>query len=611
MPSQNAIYDGHLAVNGVDNSADPADASRKIVISAVNCAFRGGRIKTRPPFHSKRLIFDTTENEILFKTGGISGCFPYHQWRSYTQPHLIIAVHDRILKGRMFADTIEFSLLYKGIDPQYLHSWFAQGQDRMYWQNGVQRPVGWRGAGDAYVVEDGDDAMPIGTFMAYVKGRLLLIDPDGYLIISDYVYGNSLRDTSGLESWIEYQATNDIGALGPPAQLGEVTGIIAIPRQQLNGQGEALIMMDKGAYTVDTSGDRAQWLFGSIQQAALTGRGAASHDSLVAANNDIWYQSTDGQIASYKFDRGELEKSWGDTSLSREVTDYLKFSDRSRLRFVSGMLAHNRLLQSCAITLVSCKLGGAHRFGQGILSLDFDKGSSTTPRAGFAWDGLWTGPNPVAMVNLFVDRAERSLVISHDDDGINRIYEFMEDGTTGGDKLDKSEKKIQWHYDTPILFGSRNPSDQPTRSELQSIMVAASNMQEAVTFGIWYRPSLYSGWAKLPSITAGSDEAVDTVAGDGSSNALGGYYEMIHSSTVPATECQSGSGRLMRSGMSFQLRISGEGSATVHELKAAAILHQDPSLSTCAVRQKGPDYGLVRLTTDDDLFTYKIAPKDG
>ena len=598
----NALYDGHTRVLGVDTNTNPADLPPGYLAGAVNRAFRGGTNRTRPSFQSLELVFDTAANQAVFEQGAIQGALGYTAVTNGASSGIVVAVADRILFGAVKGSKILFQLVHSGIDPTLLHSWFVQVQDRIYWQNGSQRPVGWDGINPAYVLNnDNGDGMPVGTFSVFVQGRLAVVTTDGYVIISDNIYGNGLTNTRGVESFIEWQQFNDIGAIGSYSQFGQTTGAIAVPLPQtINGQGQLLIMQERGAYTLDLSGARSTWLTGGIQTIALIGRGGASPHALIPANDDVWFLTSEGQISSYKTDFSDQDKQWGRTSLSREVQAYLNFTAGNLRQFVSGAVIDNRLLMSCAIQAVPCKLGGAHRYGLGMVSIDFDRGSSVSPKPGFAWDGLWTGPRPCAFAQLTVDGNLRTFILSHDTDGLNRIYEQQSLGTDGVDVVDGKEIPIRSQFDTQYLFEQRSPQERPLLKTLTGCEGIISEMIRGGEIALDYRPNFHEEWFKLMDQTpVGCPNIPDNSA----DRNFGTRYLPFQSPTV-TPECEDGQGRLAFRAYQYQLRMKLSGGISVPFLQAKAIPKKEVRKATCSSGQPancGPILG-----PGENLFEYQL-----
>lgn len=609
MISTSVAYDGHTRILGVDTSSDPAETSPRYLSGAINRSFRSGRNQTRPGYSCLKHEFADEETKNIFQKGAVTCCFGYKKWRTFSTPALVVAVHDRIVVGEVAGNKIRFKTLIKGLQTGYMQSWMIQVHDRLYFQNGIQNPIGWDGVGEAYFIPSTSaDGMPIGTAMAYNQGRLVVFTTDNYAIVSDYIYGNGVRDTKGVEKFTEWKFNTDLGAIGTPADLGSIVGGISIPRPgTINGQAELLVMCEQGAYTLDLTGERSTWFTKGIQTPVLQGRGGASAYSLVAANSDVWFSTADAEISSYKYERSEREKVWGDTALSREVGLYLGFTDPSRMKYVSSVRAANRLLTTCCITTKPGSLGGTHRYGQGIVALDFDKGSTVNAKAGFSWDGLWTGLNTVQLVNLYVNGNTRCLSVSHDEDGINRVYEITKKDNNDF-REDGSESMIQSAYETPFMFETVEPQEAPILRSFRGCNLHASGVRREAFFSFRYRSNYRQKWHDLhgPVRLGVTQEATDAAK----QNVLPNYgllEGMIQTPEPRESDCEANY-ELTRVANSFQVEVSIKGVATVNRFQAEASLHEEPQVTSCNETDGVLLYGQYPQLTERDFFGYKIQP---
>lgn len=611
------VWDGHSKLLGVDTFSDPSQLEYFYCTAAVNKSFRKGEISTRPPFRSLSLSFDTEENKEIFEKGNITGAIAYDNTYEGTQSHLVIAVADRILKGRIYADTIEFSLLISGIDPK-LTSYFVQAEDRVYWQNGKESPIGWDGIGDAYRIEGGiaEDKMPIGTIMAFAQGRLVILGEKNHLFVSDFIYGNGLTPESPkVESFIEIQANNDLGAIASPFSVGPIRSITPIPvTPSRNAQGDLLVLGDKGGYTLDITGERASWFASDILQIVLTSGGASSAFATVAANNDLWFRRFDGGIGSYSFERSEQTKAWGNTSLSREVSDYLRFDDPEKLRFCSAMVAHNRLLMSTGLGISPNETDGfgPHKFGKGMVSLDFDKGSTINRKVGFSWDGLWTGVNPVSMVSVLVDNARRPLILSHDDDGVNRIYEALAEG--GDDQADGIFSKIESSHETVLLLDQPDTRQEQGLKILEGIHLEISDVYGSAEITGEYSPNRSDEWFTAGNRTVGQDGLSQSTDENGVNvvgDELKDFYDIVTIGLDEKNAPEQGNERVSTRARGFRIRISLKGKGTIPILQISASLERDSFFAACNSDDTELKYSKGVRVAGENIFSYSIVKSNG
>lgn len=606
-------WEGHGPMLGVDTRTHPATLDSQFSSGAVNRTFRGGQNKTRPPIQAKTLKFATPEDEQSFKMGGVSAFHPYEKSLKGTQPYIIVVVGEKILKGRIFSNTIELSTLYDLKTPEFMHGWFIQALDRLYYQNGENDPVGWDGRGEAYEIEGGlsNDTMPIGTNMEYIHGRIVVFTASNNVIVSDHIAGAGLADTRGAENFIEAQATDDIGAFVTPAELDSITGSAPIPRTpDKDAQGDLLVLTRRGGYAIRLTGLRTDWLTGDIQQIVMTGVGGAATTSVVPANNDIWFRTSKGAISSYKYERSEQDRTWGDTSLSREVSEYLELDSPRNLKFCASILAHNRLITTCALTVRPNDISGYshHHFGQGMVVLDFDRGSTVNNRVGFAWDGLWTGVNVIDFASVTVDSEIRPLMISHDEDGENRIYEFMPEGYVGSDMAEGQKKLIVSFYETPHLFDQRDHTQKVVGKKLIGGRAEVSGVDCKSSFSIQYRPNYLPCWlpwiAPLSVGAAASPQLTELVDQKQ-------FYDILRWPAPDEDNCEEASTRLTHTAAFFSARILVTGNMQINQLQLLVDVYDEEDLISCNDDERQERFEDLITCSEPGLFGYKIVEVDG
>jgi hypothetical protein len=593
MANEQKAFDGHTRVYGVDTSVDPSENTPSFLSGAVNRTFRGGLNKTRPAFEVLEHHFDGDESKEIFQKGCVNGVFSYQKWRNGGASQLVFSIHDRLMVGTIVNNQISIRTLKAGLSPGYMRSWGLQVMDRFYWQNGVDDPVGWDGDKDVYSIS-GFDRMPKGTAMGFCNGRIIVHTSDNWTIIGDHIYGNGLKDTKGGEKFIEYQQFNDLGALGVDATLGPIAGGISIPKSATaNFQGEYLILCENGAVALNLTGAREDWLTGDTYSTVLKGRGAIASSAIHEANSDIWFLTSEGSISSYRVERSEREKAWGDTSLSREVDLYLGFTSRHHRQFCSMVLHNNRLLTSCGISVKPGELGGMHRYGEGIVALDFDKGSTTNQKSGFGWDGLWTGLNVVQMTRL----EGQCYAVSHDRDGINRVYEITDKSKE--DLSVNGRKAIVSFYDTPYLFEPVEVNEPPRIRELMGARMLFSDVNGKSKVSAYYRADYFKEWNEfMRPIDVGYNppkkEPFDPLAS---------YEPLAGEIQTPAPNPKCGKHK----GQQFQVRVKAEGRVTFPMLQVECGLTDHSPRASCNDSVSPLLLSKRHKYTPDELFSYKIS----
>lgn len=583
-------FDGHTIIRGVDTSSDPSlISSGQVAIDAVNRKFRGGVSRTRDSFRSMRLEFDSGGTEETFTNGNVSGVFAYKKINNANQAHLIVAVGNKLLAGRVHSQVVSFKCLADSIDPSYQHSFFVQAENILVWQNGKQEALVWDGlsakaktASDAVSGLNNPAPIPVGNIMVYAHGRIFVATEQNLVYASDHIYSQGFGKNETVTNFSESTYPSSGDGFGTYSQIGRITGMAVLPRHpETNGHGEVVVLGEFGAWAINPAPVRNEWTNEDIQQIILIGRGCASPHSVTAVNNDIFYRCTDRTISSLKSAITDRNQLWTDRSQSREVQRYLDYDNSEPLRFSSGMFADNRLLMSCAIRSALSKGYGIHRFGLGLVSLDFDRGNSTVRSdEGFSWDGLWTGPRVTGMAQLQVDRFETNFVFSYDSDEKNRIY-VLEKDSLRNDNIDGVDKPIEGFYIIGDLFNSTDPTGLPIKGKMLGTMAYLSDINEESSISMDYRPDRYPLWDEIMCKNVVGSECTDK--DDNCFNAVKRYSDVVGSESPDSTKSRSAVSHSLNQGWAFQVKTNITGVLTVNRIAAEAKVTKMESLSNSAL----------------------------
>lgn len=500
------IVDVSSFQRGVDAYTDPELLAKTgFCSSAVNRSFRGSINGPRPSFQYINARFDDTDTENLFKTRSVSGVFAYRKKSSKVSPYLIVAVGNRILAGRVYSNYVEFKTIYIGISQQWEHSFFCQAETILVWQNGYDEPLYWEGdintmmkpCSDAIAGVSGATQMPIGNIMCYAHGRIFLANVDNLVFASNHIYSAGAENLAkGVLNFSEstYPFAGD--GFGTPGDLDEVTGISVVKQNpQPNGHGPVVVFCRNGAYSIAADVPRSSWTQErAIQTVALTGRGCIAHNSVTQVNSDIWYRCSDGNISSFRYTSNDQANSWSDTSLSREVQRYLKYDSDITREFSSSLFFNNRLIVTVAHEKQEGEDGETHRFANGMVVADFDRGSTVVKDDPLSWEGLWTGPRTTGCCKLYTDGIERAFFFSFDKDNQNRIYELTD--TIGDDLLSSGPSPIEGIHMNSFFFAD---SDRFLHKRIDSAVVMYDNASENSEIDIYYSPDYQSCFYKMIS----------------------------------------------------------------------------------------------------------------
>lgn len=513
------ILDGHDALTGIQGG-NPVLVPNNKVANSVNRFYRDDVNRTRLPFRELTLTFDPSVNQTIFRQGNLQGATFYTGRVPTTSvvipggiaqqlyfPNYLIAS----IGGTIFAIMLQGSGGYviqlpntiTPNNPLLLHTWFGQGYEWLFIQNGEQNCIIWNGqdatkAANYFRSNPVLGQMPTGSAMAFIYGMMVVTSADGrnQVAVSDQAYSNSQTNSSDIWKFTDITYWAEGGYFDIAASIGDIVGIAAMPYLDTGtGQNELVVICRNGATSFDLSGPRTNWLNTQVQRISLIGMGGVSADSLTVVNGDLLYKAPDG-IRSYRNSRLEFSQGYNQVPLSYDVDKWIRQENRSLLEFNCQVSWNNMVFSSVMPMVEPCVLGtgyGYHRYHRGMLALDFQPQSQVTG-GNPAWQGLWTGPRPTAFASGFDGGVQRAFCFSFDTDGQNRIYEFMREGTS--DIIGGSPKTIVSMYDTGSYCGQSSGSAQWTGSEANRYAhkrliggdIELSDVQQSVNLQLEFKP---------------------------------------------------------------------------------------------------------------------------
>lgn len=501
------IPDGHDALTGI-TGGNPMLVPPDRVANSVNRFYREDKNRTRPPFRELPLSFSNEPDENLFRQGNLQGAFFFTGRPPTTSvniaggtqlffPNYLVAS----IGGELFTIMLQGSAgvvsrlpkLGTINNPLLLHTWFAQGYEWLFVQNGEQNCIVWNGQDSTKLVNffranPNINQMPVGGPMAFIYGMMVVTSADGrnQIAVGDQAYSNNQTNSTDIYSFTDQTYWAEGGYFDIAASLGDIMGITAMPYLDTGaGQNELVVLCRNGATSFDLSGPRTNWLNTQVQRISLIGMGCASTHSLALLNGDLIYKGIDG-VRSYRNSRIEFTQGYSQAPISYDVQKWLVQENRNLLEFNVQMAWNNMLFSGVMPMMQPCALGtgyGYHRYHRGILALDCQP-QSRIEGGDPAWNGLWTGPRPTAFADGYDGGLHRAFCFSFDTDGVNRVYEFQKDGNY--DTANGVKKTIVSMYDTGGYAGQ--DSSRFVHKRLIGANLELSDIQQAVQFQLLYRP---------------------------------------------------------------------------------------------------------------------------
>lgn len=529
---------------GADSGANPSTLRDNQVAYAINVTFRNGYAQTRPRVMQTILTFEDADTRTWFESHHVQGAEYYE---ASSGNNLILAsVGGRIFKIDPFITGVNIWDITVDANPELRpHAWFKQAEQYMVIQDGQSIPLIFDGSILRRSMPGPPNyEVPIGTVMEYGLGRLVVARPTG----RSYVIGDLVNSGKEVIQFTETTFLAEGGDIFIPIP-GRITAmrIIAV-LDNSTGQGDLIVHTSEGAVSARIGELRTTWKDIPFQRIAQLKNGAKSQASTTLVNGDMFYRSKDG-LRSLAMSQRNFVTSWVNTPISREANSILTSDTQRFLSYSSAVLFDNRVLLTVTPT---------YNFGRvyhrGLLVLDFDLISSLTQKLPPAYDLLWTGLQPTALVvGEFQD--EEQCFALHYNNGVNELWRITKEVGDDNDETPVScvVETRSMNHQTPMMLKKLDSGD-----------IFVDNIRGTVAFDVKYRPDQYPCWFDWHSwsicqttndcsLTNGCLPLLDKKPG----------YRARMILPQPSDECDMVGDKPSRIGYEFQSRIAWTGVARI------------------------------------------------
>lgn len=588
------ILDKHRVFAGYDSLSDGMDAGRNpSLIGATQCAsmenfiVRGGVPKTAPGFADLTLNFGTVGLDYFdsgFYDGEVSpvdttnfygGLFQGTVYYSPGggKPECIMAM----IGGRLYRLTPQLGLdsgtvthmdvleirLDKINFPTMPRAYLVQADRFCIIQDGQSKAIIFDGVTARRAAEH---EVPVGTIMAYGMGRLVVaVNDNRELMFSDLYGSNEDSNDPGAAvlSFTETTFLNEGGNAALNFSMGKIKALV-FPSQQdtSTGDGELLVGAEGGMAHFHVSLPRDQWKDSAFAQLSLVGVGVHGDRAVASVNGDVWFRGDDGW-RSYRQARSE-QSGWAHLPMSTNVRTWTENDTPEWLDYGSVIPFDNRLICTCTPQPNNWRV-----FHNGLLSLDFDVLSSFGEATRPAWDGHWTRMRTQQLVEGAFAGVQRAFAFGLEPEGDVGPGELAlvikeitrSDAQDGNDLIPWELVTRSFDFDSPF-----------NEKELFGGDLWVDEVKNDVTISLEYRPDQHpewTTWQTLPVISpVGTAQAITP----------GGVPTLKHNffprRTIAKPEndvdSQSFTGRNMRRGFEFQVRLRGTGHCALRKLRLHA-----------------------------------------
>lgn len=457
-----------------------------------NGTVRGGSIGQRPGFQPRV--------QGAPWSGIFQGGFMYQP--DFNDAQIILAIGGRLWRVRVdtgYALTDLSGLYGLTMPSDQPQAFFSQAEMFLVWQCGdlTTKPIFYdfgipsvrgetmrRSLGFVGVNDPTNEIPPAGP-SDYFSQRLW------YSLGRLFIAGDiALNQTSGTATYgyrdsVIHSTENPVATAGDafivPTTAGNIRALKHASNIDTNlGESPLFVFTRRTVYAASPPLTRADWTSATfdnmpIQKVALARGGTFAERSVVAVNQDLFYQSTpNGDIRSLSVAVRNF-KQWGNIPISSNENRALVFNDRSLLHMSSGVEFDNRLLQT--VLPVQTPVGVGFR---GIIPLDFNLISSLEDRLPPAWEGIYSGMNVLQLLEADIGGVDRCFAVIWSD--VSQQIEIWE--ITNDQRFENGEQRVRWRAETPAYTWN-----DPTKlKRLEALELWFDKILGTVDVKVFYRP---------------------------------------------------------------------------------------------------------------------------
>lgn len=473
--------------------------------------------------------------------------------------------------------------------------WMCQADTYFVIQDGKSIPIIMNGIGNINTRRAVPPEVPVATAMAYGQGRLFAAQ--GRQVIA----GDILGGPTTVISFTENTYLSEAAFFGVPLNSGNVIGLIFIEQGDTQtGQGELLMFARHACYSIQASVPReaTQTQPGwqgtpGMQKVALTNIGGTGWRNLVTVNQDVFFRSKDGW-RTFRTARNEAY-GWGGAPISNEMLRVLYTDSLQLLDYASSCIFKNRVFLTCTPSPYPSNISGGGAVFHSLCVMDLQVISSVVNRSNLAYefspyfsqrgspayDGIWQPPNGLEILQIVQGEFARQ----------ERMFVFCYNPT--------SKQTEIWELADYLVFDSQTvpvTSQIETKTydfklpdtlkELRRCELYFTATEASIDVTVEFRSDGYPNWVlwgqcTLPghSIPCNLDPSLCQNPGC----ITEGYWFQRKMPTPPNT-CDPNTGKLIRVGFHFQLRITWVGPATLLMVMLhAEELIEDPNGNCCGI----------------------------
>lgn len=452
------VFDGNTSFLGGQNAGlEPHLIGETQYWKGVNTSNKNGALRSRPGYKHLVNIRVTTEGGIvgsdarvrsyekIFRTGKFQGAGPYVADAGIFIIAIISGVIFRIEPSTQQAIVLPVenqstALPFDAEEPptqrlnqyQDRHHWTQAGKDFVIFDY-PDYPILINGQ-EARRVDPAKYEIPVAAVVGtYNQNRLFVFSN-----VHEFTAGDPVGNLATPNAPITFEEVfapaaafaGQVFSLGSTNINNPITAVGFLPAVDGSTNiGPLFVATKKSLYGYHTELERVQWGQTGFGSLLLDRAGIAGQRAFVSVQKDLWFMGGDGRIRSFSVARGDQQK-WARTPLDKEVENWIRFPDKSLAQYTVAAYHNNRIFFTVNPYLTSAKdLTGQKVLDiafKGMVVLELDAVSGFLQSANPAWAGLWTGINPMELIELDDDM----YVFSKDPGSVNTLYRMEPDNVT-------------------------------------------------------------------------------------------------------------------------------------------------------------------------------------
>lgn len=443
--------------------------------------------------------------------------------------------------------------------------------------------------------------LPAAGPMDYYMGRVWEANGREY-VAGDIVGGPYGTAAYGLRDSILKFQENTFLSLGGTFTVPDMAGNITALKHPIQldtslGEGQLFAFTDNRVYSVNVTPKRADWktLSEPIQRVAQIGYGAVSDRSVVGVNGDLFFQSIDPGVRSMT-EAIRYFQQWGNLPISIEESRATLLTDRALLKYGSGILFDNRVLQTTLPQQTD--IGVIHK---GLMPLNFDTISTLAEKQPPAWEGLFEGFDVLRVLVGNFGGLERAFAFIRSDLGKIELWEMsladQEDFNASGDA------RVSWVVETP----SYNWGSSFDLKELDTLELWIDRLSGTVDFTVQMRPDQHPCWEWYFSwkecAPKNNCEDIGAVSPCYPTQQYRQQYIATAILPRPPTFCENSQARPINIGYGFQFRIFIKGYCRIRGIRVHGFTRNKLPYEKIVCGDRDPANSPVEMLTIEDTRT--------